>query len=43
MLSAMFERAALDVASGMEPIVVLEVVRQVLLGLAADTVTGRDQ
>jgi hypothetical protein len=43
MLSAMFERAALDVASGMEPIVVLEVVRQVLLGLAADAVTGRDQ
>ncbi len=34
LLSALFERAALDVASGMDPTVVLEVVRCVLLGLS---------
>jgi hypothetical protein len=39
----MFERAARDIASGTEFTVVLDVVRQVLLDLAADTVTGRDQ
>jgi hypothetical protein len=42
MLSAMFERAALDVASGMDPTVVLDVVRQVILGLAADPAAHRD-
>jgi AcrR family transcriptional regulator len=41
-LSAMFERAALDVASGMDPTVVLDVVRQVILGLAADPAAHRD-
>jgi hypothetical protein len=43
LLSAMFERAALDVAAGTDPDVVLDVVRDELSGLVADKQTGRDQ
>jgi len=43
LLSAMFERAALDVAAGTDPAVMLDVVRDVLSDLVADKQAGRDQ